>query len=165
MVFSRYEVASQVRRRFFFEILINRKGLRMFQEQEQGSATTGQQADKPVRNPYILNFCRVLVDKKGESHQPEALEKLLGNMYTLYEYMLGQNMVSSLPEAAREHYLSLTQDLANLSYEKIGEVFERNIPNYKEVMRDTMKQFAEIFMKNREFNPKDYPVSDGSSQG
>ena len=136
----------------------------MLQEQAQGSETTEQQAGKPVRNPYILNFCRVLIDKKGESHQPEALEKLLGDMYCLYEYMLGQNMVNSLPEATRKHYLSLTEDLTSLSYEKIGEVFEQNVPDYKEVMKDTMKQFAEIFMRNREFNPKDYPVPDGFSQ-
>jgi hypothetical protein len=136
----------------------------MFQEQAQGSATTEQQAGQPVRNPYILNFCRVLVEKKGESHQPEALEKLLSDMYGLYEYMLGQNMVNSLPEATRKQYLSLTEDLAGLSYEKIGEVFEQNVPNYKEIMKDTMRQFAEIFMKNREFNPRDYPVPDSLAQ-
>jgi hypothetical protein len=135
----------------------------MLQKQAQGSATT-EQAGGPVRNPYILNFCRVLVEKKGESHQPEALEKLLGDMYCLYEYMLGQNMVNSLPEATRKQYLSLTEDLAGLSYEKIGEVFERNIPDYKEIMKDTMRQFAEIFMKNRDFNPRDYPMSAGFSQ-
>ncbi len=135
----------------------------MLQEQAKGSATT-EQAGSPVRNPYILNFCRVLVEKKGESHQPEALEKLLGDMYCLYEYMLGQNMVNSLPEATRKQYLSLTEDLAGLSYEKIGEIFERNIPDYKEIMKNTMRQFAEIFMKNREFNPGDYPMSEGFSQ-
>lgn len=85
-------------------------------------------------------------------------------MYCLYEYMLGQNMVNSLPEATRKQYLSLTEDLAGLSYEKIGEIFERNIPDYKEIMKDTMRQFAEIFMKNREFNPGDYPMSEGFSQ-
>jgi len=136
----------------------------MSQEQAQGSATTEQQAGHPVRNPFILNFCRVLVEKKGESHEPEALEKLLGDMYNLYEFMLGENMVNSLPEAARKHYLSLTEDLASLSYEKIGEVFEENVPDYKEIMKDTMRQFAEIFMKNREFNPRDYPVPDSFSQ-
>ena len=51
-------------------------------------------------------------------------------MYCLYEYMLGQNMVNSLPEATRKHYLSLTEDLTSLSYEKIGEVFEQNVPDY-----------------------------------
>ena len=62
----------------FWGITLTRKGFLMLQEQAQGSETTEQQAGKPVRNPYILNFCRVLIDKKGESHQPESLEKLLG---------------------------------------------------------------------------------------
>lgn len=130
----------------------------MATEQGQGSATAEQKPGKPVRNPFILNFCRVLVEKKGEDHGPETLEKLLNDMYCLYEYMLGQNMVKSLPETVRKQYLSLTEDLASLSYDKIGEVFEPNIPDYKQVMKETMKQFADIFMKNRQFNAKDYPV-------
>jgi hypothetical protein len=136
----------------------------MSQVHEQGSATAEQQAGKPVRNPFILNFCRVLVGKKGESHEPAALEKLLKDMYGLYEYMLGQNMVNTLPEELRRQYLGFTEDLASLSYEKIGEIFDRNVPDYKQVMKDTMRRFAEIFMKNREFNPKDYPVPGSSSQ-
>ena len=130
----------------------------MSHEQAQGAGTVEQQASKPVRNPYILNFCRALVEKKGETHEPQALEKLLDHMYCLYEYMLGQNMVNTLPEDLRKHYLSLTEDLVNLSYDKIGEVFEANVHDYKRVMKDTMRQFSEIFMKNRQFSVKDYPV-------
>lgn len=137
----------------------------MSTEQRQGSATPEQQPEEPVRNPFILNFCRVLVEKKGENHEPEALEKLLNKMYSLYEYMLGQNMVKSLPEVVRQQYLSLTEDLASLSYEKIGEVFEPNIPNYQQVMKETMKEFTDIFMKNREFNTRDYPVPSDFSAG
>lgn len=144
----------------------SKKGLGMSTEHELGSATAEQQPGKPVRNPYILNFCRVLVEKKGENHEPEALEKLLGKMYSLFEYMLGQNMVKALPEAVRKEYLNLSEDLASLSYEKIGEVFDPNIPDYKQVMKDTMKQFADIFLKNREFSTRDYPVpADFSAEG
>lgn len=112
----------------------------------------------PARNPYIMNFCKVLAEKKGEEHQPEVLKKLLDDMYRLYEAMLGRNMVNALPEDVRKKYLTIAEDLANLDYEKIGEVFDKNISNYQEIMKDTMKQFADIFMKNREFNPKDYPI-------
>ncbi len=113
---------------------------------------------EPARNPYIMNFCKVLVEKKGEGHTPEVLKKLLDDMYRLYEAMLGRNMVNALPEDVRKEYLAMAEDLAHLNYEKIGEVFDKNISNYQEIMKDTMKQFADIFMKNREFNPKDYPV-------
>ncbi len=116
-------------------------------------------ASAPTRNPYIMNFLKVLVEKKGETHSPEAMKKLLADMYKLYEAMLGQNMVNALPENLRKEYLSITEDLQNLSYEKIGDIFDKNIPHYQEIMKETMKQFAEIFMRNREFNPKDYPVS------
>jgi len=112
----------------------------------------------PARNPYIMNFCKVLVEKKGEQHEPEALKKLLEDMYRLYEAMLGKNMVNALPEDVRKEYLAMAEDLRNLDYEKIGNVFDKNISNYQEIMKDTMKQFADIFLKNRDFKPEQYPV-------
>ncbi|HOV85589.1 MAG TPA: DUF5663 domain-containing protein [Syntrophobacteraceae bacterium] len=117
-----------------------------------------QSPSAPVRNPYILNFCKVLVEKKGEQHPPDALKKLLHDMYRLFEAMLGQNMVRALPEDLRRKYLTLCEDLSRLNYETIGDIFDKNVPQYEQVMKSTMKQFAEIFMRNRVFNPKDYPV-------
>lgn len=110
------------------------------------------------RNPYILNFCKVLVEKKGEEHEPEALKELLNDMYRLYENLLGQNMVNALPDDVRKEYLALCNNLDELSYEKIQGYFE-TVTNYEQIMKDTMRQFAEIFMSNRNFDPKDYPGS------
>lgn len=112
----------------------------------------------PIRNPYIMNFLKALVEKKGEQHQTDDLKKLLGDMYRLFESMLGQNMVNALPEEVRKQYLAMAADLANLSYQKIGDVFGTNIKNYNQIMKDTMKQFAEIYLKNRQFSPEHYPV-------
>ena len=112
----------------------------------------------PIRNPYIMNFCKTLVEKKGEQHQPEDLKKLLGDMYRLFESMLGQNMVNALPEDVRKEYLRMADDLASLNYEKVGAIFDKNVSNYQQVMKDTMKQFAEIYLKNRQFSPEHYPV-------
>lgn len=120
----------------------------------------GGRPTSPVRNPYIMNFCKVLAEKKGEQLEPEAMKKLLDDMYRLYEFMLGQNMIESLPESVRKEYLELTNDLSKLTYEKIGEVFDKNIPEYERIMKATMKQFADIYLKNRQFNAKDYPVPD-----
>jgi chromosomal replication initiation ATPase DnaA len=112
----------------------------------------------PLRNPYIMNFLKTLVEKKGEQLQPDDLKKLLGDMYRLFESMLGQNMVVALPEEVRKQYLAMTEDLSNLSYEKIGAVFDKNVKNYEQVMKETMKQFADIYFKNRQFSPDHYPV-------
>jgi hypothetical protein len=119
-----------------------------------------------IRNPYIMNFCKALVEKKGETHEPEALNKLLNDMYRLYENLLGQNMVKALPDNLREEYLELSKDLNELSYAKIAEIFDKNISNREGIMKQTMREFTEIFMRNRTFDPKDYPVSadyDGST--
>jgi len=114
---------------------------------------------KTMHNPYIMNFCKVLVEKKGEEHGPEVRKKLLNDMYRLFENMLGQNMIDNLPEDLRRQYLSLTEDLSSLTYEAIGEFFDKNVPNYQEIMKATMKEFSEIFMRNRKFDPMDYPVA------
>jgi chromosomal replication initiation ATPase DnaA len=126
---------------------------------ERNSDTLQNQTPSaPVRNPYIMNFLKALVEKKGEQHQPDDLKKLLGDMYRLFESMLGQNMVNALPEGARKQYLAIAEDLSNLSYEKIGDVFDTNVKNYEQVMKDTMKQFADIYFKNRQFSPEHYQV-------
>ncbi len=126
--------------------------------QKQPMPETGGPRPAPARNPYIMNFMKVLVEKKGENPAPEALKKLIEDMYRVFEYMLGQNMISALPEDVRKDYLAMTEDLARLDYEKIGKVFDPHVPNYQQVMKDTMKEFADIFIKNRDFKPEDYPV-------
>jgi hypothetical protein len=128
----------------------------MSQSQQQNPEAGQPRVGEPVRNPYILNFCRALVEKKGEQHEPDAMEKLLDDMYKLYESMLGRNMVNSLPEHVRKEYLAMAEDLNSLNYERIGAIFGANSSNYEQIMKDTMKQFAEIFIMNRTFNPKDY---------
>ncbi len=115
-----------------------------------------------IRNPYIVNFLKALVEKKGEQHTPEAMKKLLDDMYKLFENLLGQNMVKALPEDKRAEYLELTKDLTKLSYKKVEEIFDKHVPHYQEVMKETMKQFTSLFMKNRRFDPKDFNTAGGS---
>jgi hypothetical protein len=136
----------------------------MPQDQHPNPEAGQPQAGEPVRNPYILNLCRALVEKKGEPLDPDAMEELLDEMYSLYEGMLGRNMVNNLPEPARKEYLDMAEDPGILCYEKIGAVFGASISNREQIMKDTMKQFAEIFMKSRAFNPEDYstPVKEDS---
>lgn len=126
---------------------------------EQETAGPGMTASaSPDRNPHILNFCRALVERRGEKLAPEALKKLINDMYGLFECMLGQNMIAALPEDIRTEYLALSRDLSRLSYEKIAGIFDRNVPDYEHVMKETMKQFAEVFLKNRPVKSEDYPA-------
>ncbi|HYA39687.1 MAG TPA: DUF5663 domain-containing protein [Syntrophobacteraceae bacterium] len=124
--------------------------------EHDGGTFQKQAPSAPIRNPYIMNFLKTLVEKKGERHQPDDLKKLLGDMYRLFESMLGQNMVDALPEDVRKQYLAMVEDLSNLNYEKIGRIFDTNVRNFEQVMKDTMKQFADIYFKNRQFSPGHY---------
>jgi len=110
-----------------------------------------------IRNPYIVNFCKVLLERKGEEPEPEAKKKLVEDMYNLYENLLGQNMVQALPEDVRRQYKEMANDLYSLDYEKIAEIFGTHISDEQEVAirKKTLQELADIFMKNRDLSTRE----------
>jgi len=104
--------------------------------------------EKP-RNPFILNFCEALIEKRGVELSEEQKEKELDRMYNLYETMLGRRMVEALPDDKKAQYLQITRDLDQLSFEKIGEIFADGVPDAEAVMKETLEEFSDIYLKNR----------------
>ena len=104
--------------------------------------------DKP-RNPFIVNFCEALMKKRGLELEEENKERELDKMYNLYESMLGRKMVEALPEEKRAQYLSVTRDLGQLSFEKIEEIFAGGVNDPHEIMKETLEEFSDIYLKNR----------------
>jgi len=104
--------------------------------------------DKP-RNPFILNFCEALIKKRGLELSEEKKEKELEKMYNLYESMLGRKMVEALPEEKQAQYMAITRNLDELSFEKIGEIFSEGVPDAEAVMKETLEEFSDIYLKNR----------------
>ncbi len=104
--------------------------------------------EKP-RNPFIVNFCEALIRKRGLELSEENQEKELERMYNLYEAMLGRRMVEALPEDKKAEYMAATRDLAQLSFEKIGEIFAEGVPDPQAIMQETLKEFSDIYLKNR----------------
>ena len=101
------------------------------------------------RNPFILNFCEALINKRGLELSEEKKEKELEKMYNLYESMLGRKMVEALPEEKQAQYLAITRNLDQLSFEKIGEIFADGVPDAELVMKETLEEFSDIYLKNR----------------
>jgi hypothetical protein len=102
------------------------------------------------RNPYIESFCRAMVKRKGEKLPPDATERLIDDLYGLFENMLGRNMVAALPEKLQSQYISQHERGKNhIDYEQIAQLFGKHISNPEEIMRKTLKEFAEIYDKNR----------------
>ena len=102
------------------------------------------------KNPYIENFCRVMVGKKGEKLPPDAMDPLIDDLYGLFENMLGRNMVAALPEELKAQYVSQHERGRNhIDYEQIAQIFGKHISNPEEIVRKTLKEFAEIYDKNR----------------
>jgi hypothetical protein len=104
--------------------------------------------DKP-RNPFILNFCETLIKKRGLELSEEKKEQELEKMYNLYESMLGRKMVEALPEDKQAQYMAITRNLDELSFEKIGEIFSDGVPDAEAVMKETLEEFSDIYLKNR----------------
>ena len=104
--------------------------------------------DKP-RNPFILNFCEALIKKRGLELSEEKKEEELERMYNLYETMLGRRMVEALPEEKQAQYMAITRNLDELSFEKIGEIFSEGVPDAEAVMKETLEEFSDIYLKNR----------------
>ncbi|MCG6982199.1 MAG: DUF5663 domain-containing protein [Deltaproteobacteria bacterium] len=104
--------------------------------------------EKP-RNPFILNFCEELIKKRGIELNEENKEKELDRMYSLYEAMLGRKMVEALPQDKQAQYVAITRDLDQLSFEKIGEIFADGVPDAEAIMKETLEEFSDIYLKNR----------------
>ena len=102
------------------------------------------------KNPFIENFCRAMVKRKGENLPPDAMERLIDDLYQLFENMLGKNMVAALPKELQSQYVSQYEKGKNhIDYEQIAQIFGKHISNPEEIMRKTLKEFAEIYDKNR----------------
>ena len=73
----------------------------------------------------------------------------LERMYNLYETMLGRKMVEALPDGKKTRYMSIIKDLDQLSFEKIGEIFADGIADPELIMKETLEEFSDIYLKNR----------------
>ena len=104
--------------------------------------------DKP-RNPVIVNFCEALMRKKGLELTDENEEKELDRMYSLYESMLGRRMVETLPEDKKAKYMEILRDLGQLNLEKIEEIFGDGVSDPAAIMKETLEEFSDIYLKNR----------------
>ena len=107
------------------------------------------------KNPYIENFCRALVAKKGEKLTDEALERLIESLYKLFQNMLGRNMVAVLPEELRRDFISrYDKGGRDVDLEEVGQVFDQHVSDPEEIMKKTAREFAALYFKNR---PGDVP--------
>jgi hypothetical protein len=102
------------------------------------------------RNPYIENFLKKLIEKKGEKLEPDAQERLIESLNRLLENMLGRNMVAALPEEVRSHFVSqYDKGTQNVDIAQMSQTFDRYITNPAEIMKKTLKEFADLYFRNR----------------
>jgi hypothetical protein len=104
--------------------------------------------DKP-RNPFIVNFCEALIRKRGLELTDDNKEKEVDKMYHLYETMVGRRMVEALPEEKKSQYMATLKDLGDLDFDKIGEIFGDGISDPENIMKETLEEFSDIYLKER----------------
>jgi len=104
--------------------------------------------EKP-RNPFILTFLEALIRRKGITLSEEVQAQEVDRMYQLLETMLGRKLVARLPEDKRAYYEGLCTDLSQLDLKKVAEVFGDSVSDPEGVMKDTLQEFCDIYLKNR----------------
>jgi Protein of unknown function (DUF5663) len=104
--------------------------------------------EKP-RNPFILNFCEALIRRKGLTLSEEVQAQEIDRMYQLLETMVGRRLVAQLPEDKRAHYERLCTDLSQLDLTKVADIFGDSVPDAQGVMKETLQEFCDIYLKNR----------------
>jgi len=97
-----------------------------------------------LRNPYIMNFCQMLLEKRGEELSGEEQERKINDMYCDFENMLGKNMVDALPADKQSEYIA-NQKKDEVDFEKIGRIFEEHISDPDKILKNTMQEFAKLF--------------------
>ena len=102
-----------------------------------------------ARNPFIVNFCEVLIKKRGLELSEQNKEKELDKMYNLYETMLGRRMVEALPEEKKAKYMAILKDLGQLDFDKIEQIFGDAITNPESIMKEALEEFSDIYLKQR----------------
>jgi hypothetical protein len=104
--------------------------------------------EKP-RNPFILNFLEALIRRKGLTLSEEVQAQEVDRMYQLVETMVGRKLVARLPEDKKAYYERLCTDLSQLDLTKVAEIFGDSVSDPQGVMKDTLQEFCDIYLKNR----------------
>jgi hypothetical protein len=104
--------------------------------------------EKP-RNPFILNFLEVIIRKKGLTLSEEVQAQEVDRMYQLLETMVGRKLVAQLPEDKKAYYERLCTDLSQVDLAKVAEIFGESVPDPQGVMKETLQEFCDIYLKNR----------------
>jgi hypothetical protein len=102
------------------------------------------------RNPYIEEFLRALIKRKGEKLEPDALERLVESLNRLLENMVGRNMIAALPEDVRRAFVSqYDKGSRDVDPAELSPVFDKYIDDPAKIMADTLREFAGLYCKNR----------------
>jgi hypothetical protein len=101
-------------------------------------------------NPHIENFIRKLIEQKGEKLEPDALERLVEDLHRLFENMVGRNMVAALPDEVRSRFIAVyDKGSRDVDIVQMSEVFDQYIADPAEIMKKTLKEFTDLYLRNR----------------
>lgn len=102
------------------------------------------------RNPYIENFCRVLVERKEKTLDDDAKKKMVESLYDFLENRLGRNLVAALPEERRSQFVALyDKGMKDLDEETVTSLFAEQNIDHMAILKKTMQEVAELYFRNR----------------
>jgi hypothetical protein len=102
------------------------------------------------RNPHIEEFLRTLIERKEKKLEPDALERLIESLNRLLENMVGRNMIAALPEDIRGDFVSrYDKGSRDVDPAQLSPVFDAYIDDPAKIMKDTLREFADLYFRNR----------------
>ncbi len=102
------------------------------------------------KNPYIENFCKVLIKGRETTLEEEALERMVESLYNFFENRLGRNLIAALPEERKQEFVALyDKGTRDLDEETVSRLFAEQEIDHVAIMKQTMQEVAELYFRNR----------------
>jgi len=95
----------------------------------------------------LNSFITTLITKAGLGGVPESFRaKYIEQLSNQVQQRIGVAMIQRLPTTALDSFSALTA--GDASAEEIRQLFAQHVPDYEQVVQNTMQQFATEFLQD-----------------
>jgi hypothetical protein len=100
-------------------------------------------------NPFIINLFKMLMKQSGEEIPEDPNDRRFEELYTLFESLLGKNVLASVPEDKQSTYMALVEKNPAPSMDSIGELIGDCVKDPKAILEKTIVDFKGLYVRNR----------------
>jgi hypothetical protein len=102
-----------------------------------------------TKNPFVLDFIKKLMKESGEAIPDDPGHRRYEELYALFESLLGKNVLSAVPQNKQAEYMAFVKKNPSPSMESVGEILGGCIESPETILKKTMNDFKELYLRNR----------------